>query len=274
MTSMTPCRNASALLAVLGLALAPCVAGAWSLPAHQRVTTEAIDLLPKRMKGFFKDHRFEIATLAVDAVDEDEGPERRFAADLLTPFPFFDLPRNEEMLQKKWPEQAADMGRLPWLIQEAHGALEAAFRVGDRALILQSADRLSLLVADLHNPLALTKNSDGQDTGQHGLWVRLTQRLPEALAERIEADGDAAHYLDHPEEHVFSMMNASYIWLDNLLYHEELAARGHGGYTELYYADLALRLRPMLKVWLSDAATDVSSFWYTAWTDAGRPELE
>lgn len=261
-------------LAALLLTSVPAPAGAWSLPAHQRVTREAIELLPKDLKPFFKDHRYEMATLAVDALDAEEGPERRFAADRLMPFPFFDLPRSEAALTQKWPQETPELGRLPWLIHEAQASLEEAFRVGDRALILQSADRLALLVADLRNPLALSVNHDGQVTGQHGLWVRVSQRLPEVLGKDLKVDGDAAHYLDAPGEYVFGMMNASYVWLDNLLYHEELAARGRAGYGELYYASLASRVGPLLRLWLSEAATDVSSYWYTAWTDAGRPKLE
>ena len=39
------------------------------------------------------------------------------------------------------------------------------------------------------------------------------------------------------------MMNQVYVWLDNLLYLEELAQRGQGGYTELYYEMLRRRRR-------------------------------
>ena len=38
------------------------------------------------------------------------------------------------------------------------------------------------LVADLHSPLALSENADGQKTGQDGLWVRFNTRLPEGAA--------------------------------------------------------------------------------------------
>ena len=41
-----------------------------------------------------------------------------------------------------------------------------------------------------------------------------------------------------------------------------------------YFEDLARRVGPVLQVRLSRAAEDVGSFWYTAWTVAGRPELK
>jgi hypothetical protein len=212
-------------------------------------------------------------SLAPDADLPAEGPERRFAVDRLKPFPFAELPRAEKAFAEAFPEQARDTGRLPWLLLESHERLVEAFRAGDKARILGESDTLAQLVADLHNPLALTDNADGQKTGQHGLWVRFTTKLPEAMKGKVKLDPDAAHLLDDPRAYVFSMINATYVWLDNLLYEEELAKRGKGGYTEIYFDDLGTRVGP-LRQRLGQAAEHAGSYWYTAWTAAGRPELK
>ena len=34
-------------------------------------------------------------------------------------------------------------------------------------------------------------------------------------------------------------MRGSYVWVDNILYHEELARRGKAGYSEIYFEALA-----------------------------------
>ena len=168
------------------------------------------------------------------------------------------------------------MGRLPWLVHESHARLVEAFRAKDKARILAESDLLAGLVADLHNPLALTDNADGQKTGQHGLWTRFSVRLPEVLQilNRLKLDPDAAHFLDQPKEHAFSILNATYVWLDNALYEEDLAKRGKPGYGDIYYEDLAGRAGPLVRDRLSRAAGNVGSYWYTAWTEAGRPELK
>ena len=46
------------------------------------------------------------------------------------------------------------------------------------------------------------------------------------------------------------------------------------GYTELYYEAFEQRARGILRDRLSRAAGDVGSYWYTAWTAAGRPDLK
>jgi|MudIll2142460700_1097286.scaffolds.fasta_scaffold36061_5 hypothetical protein len=260
---------------LVGLATAPLPAWAWGPVVHQVVTDKAIDTLPKELRKFYKDHRLELPTLAPDAEPAgEEGPERRFAVDRLMAFPFADLPRSEAEIEARFGKEKAAIGRLPWLIQETFQGLVAAFRAGDRTRILEGSDRLAGLVTDLRNPLALTGNADGQQTGQHGLWIRWSTRFPEAAKAALKLNPDAAHYLDDPNEYVFAIINATYIWVDNILYTEDLARRGKGGYTEIYFAALEERAAVILRSHLGFAASDIGSYWYTAWTDAGRPELK
>jgi hypothetical protein len=260
------------LCAVLGLAAPP--AQAWGPAAHQAATAKAIDTLPGGLKGFYKDHRLELPTLSLEPSFPDEGIERRFALDRVLPFPFEDMPRSESELAARFPEAAATLGRLPWLIQESYARLVQAFKERDKGKILTESDLIAGLLTDLHNPLALTENADGQKTGQHGLWVRFGSKLPEAMGRRLDLDPDAAALVDDPRQYVFATLNGAYVWLDNLLYLEDLAHRGKSGYGEIYYEALALRAGSLLKARLSQAAQDSGSYWYTAWTAAGRPELK
>jgi hypothetical protein len=269
---LLPARRFAPLLA-LGL-LFPSSARAWSPTVHQDVTAKAIDTLPKPLKAFYEAHRLEIPSLAPDAEPAAEGLDRRFAVDRVRPFPFTDLPHTEAAFKEAFGEGGKDVGRLPWLILESHQRLIEAFKSGDKARILGESDTLAQLVADLHNPLALTDNADGQKTEQHGLWIRFTTKLPEAMHSKLKLGPDAAHLLEDPRTFVFSVLNGTYVWLDNLLYEEELSKRGKAGYTEIYFDDLGARVGPILRARLSEAAGRAGSFWYTAWTSAGRPELK
>ncbi|HEX6736667.1 MAG TPA: hypothetical protein VF310_00210, partial [Vicinamibacteria bacterium] len=106
-----------------------------------------------------------------------------------------------------------------------------------------------------------------------GLWVRFTLKFPDSLPKGLGLDPDAAHLLDDPKGYVFSMINGTYVWLDNLLYQEELAKRGQSGYGEIYYEAMGQRAGSLLRARLSQATGDVGSYWYTAWSAAGRPAL-
>ena len=242
--------------------------------AHQVTVSAAIDTLPKPLKAFYKAHRMEMPSLALEPEFPVRGPERRFMVDRLLPFPFRELPRSEAEVKAKFGDKAEGVGRLPWLVQESYARLLDAMKAGDKAKILAESDVLGGLVVDLHSPLNLTDNFDGQKTGQHGLWVRLVEKLPQALGGDLKLSPDAANYLDNPKEYVFSIMLGTYVWLDNTLYLEELTRRSKAGYGDPYFEDLARRVGPILKEHLSRAAEDAGSFWYTAWSVAGRPDLK
>jgi hypothetical protein len=242
--------------------------------AHQVTVAAAIDTLPKQLRSFYKEHRAEMPSLALEPEFPVRGPERRFMVDRLLPFPFRELPRSEAEIKAKFGEKAEGIGRLPWLIQESYARLAEAMKAGDKDKILAESDVLAGLVVDMHSALNLTENYDGQKTGQHGLWVRLVEKLPQAVGRDLKLSPDAANYLDNPKEYVFSMMLGTYVWLDNTLYLEELARRGKSGYGDPYFEDLARRVGPILRERLARAAEDAGSYWYTAWTVAGRPELK
>lgn len=272
-----PCRIPPALSAAVALVLLgtlPGPAQAWGPGAHARITSEAIETLPKGMKAYYKAHKLEIPSLSPEAEIAEDAPDRRFTVDRLVPFPFGDLPRTEATLKERFGDDAVKIGRLPWLVQESYAKLVEAFRSGDKTRILAESDTLGGYVADMSNPLALSENWDGQKTGQHGLWVRFATKLPEVMDKRLKVGPEAARFLDDPKGQVFFIGGATYIWLDNLLYEEELAHRGQSGYGELYYESLERRAGWLLRARFEQAATDVGSYWYTAWTAAGRPELK
>jgi hypothetical protein len=255
-------------------------AGAWSPTVHELVTGRAVDTLPKPLKQYFKTHRMEMPSVAPVVEEEEEptarpeeGQDRRFAIDALVPFPFLDVPRSEAEVKERFPDKADKVGRLPWLIHDSYARLVEAFKAKDKAKILAESDTLAALVADLNNPLALTENFDGQKTGQHGLWVRFTERFPESMGKRLVINPDAARYIDDPKGYVFTSMPRAYVWVDNLLYADDLAHRGKTAYSESYFEFLRARAEDLLKARLSAAAEDAGSYWYTAWTAAGRPDL-
>jgi hypothetical protein len=242
--------------------------------AHRVVVKEAIDVLPKQLKEFYEGHREEIPSQALEPEFPRRGPERRFLVDQLLPFPFKGLPRSEKALQARFGEEAGRVGRLPWLVYASYDRLVEAFRAGEKLGLLRGSDEMAGYMVDLNSPLNLTKNFDGQETGQHGLWLRMTEKLPEAMGGDLKLKSDAANYLDRPKEYVFSVMLESYVWADNILYLDELARRGKAGYSAAYYEAFAQRAGPILRERLSSAAEDAASYWYTAWTVAGRPNLK
>lgn len=264
-------KTLSRLGACLLVALIPGPAFAWSDAVYRLVIRKAIDTLPKAQKKYFEDHRYEMPSLTPDE-DPPVRPEgRRFAIDLVGVFPFGDVPQDEESVKAKTDPRL--VGRLPFLLLEAQAKLVAAFKSKDKERILEAADGVAILAADLNNPLALSQNFDGQKTDQPGLSKRFTSQLAEAMEGRLKLNPEAARLLENPRDYVFGSMVRNHVWVDNILYADRLAYRGKSSYGGPYFEALELRSGRLLGEILSNAAADVGSFWYTAWTEAGRPEL-
>lgn len=245
---------------------------AWSDAVYRLVLHRAIDTLPKAQKKYFETHKFEMPTLVPDE-DPPVRPEgRRFAVDLLGKFPFDNIPQDEAGVKKLADPEL--VGRLPFLLLDAQARLVQAFRSGDKEKILHEADAVGILAADLNNPLTLSENFDGAKTAQSGIAKRFGTQLAESMQGRLKLNPEAARLLDLPRDYVFGSLVRSQVWVDNILYADNLAHRGKSSYGGPYFEALELRAGRLLGDILSDAAADVGSFWYTAWTEAGRPELK
>ncbi len=257
--------------ALLLLVFLPGTSFAWSDAVYRLVLRKAIDTLPKAQKKYFEAHRYELPSMTPDE-DPPARPEgRRFAIDLLGAFPFANVPQDEKGIAAN--SDPARVGRLPFLLLEAQGRLVEAFRAGDKERILEAADAVAILAADLNNPLALSENFDGQKTEQAGLSKRFTAQLADAMEGRLKLNPEAARLLENPRDYVFGTITRNHVWVDNILYADRLAFRGKSAYSGPYFEAFELRTGRLLGEILSNAAADVGSFWYTAWTEAGRPEL-
>ena len=195
--------------------------------------------------------------------------------DRLLPFPFRELPRSEAELKAKYGEKAEGIGRLPWLVQESYARLVEAMKASDKDKILAESDVLGGLVVDLNSALNLTENFDGQKTGQHGLWVRLVEKLPQAHGREPQALCPTPPTTSTTRRSTSSPS----CWAPTCGSTTRSTSRSWRGGARPATATPTSRtspsrVGPILRERLSRAAEDTGSFWYTAWSVAGRPELK
>ena len=62
-------------------------------------------------------------------------------------------------------------------------------------------------------------------------------------------------------------------WLETILLADRNSRRSQNTYNDEYYDHFYNAAAVILIRQLSDAATDVGSYWLTAWINAGRPQL-
>ncbi|HSB91509.1 MAG TPA: zinc dependent phospholipase C family protein [Flavitalea sp.] len=268
----------------------------WGFYGHRTINNMAVFLLPPEMLALFKPN---IDFLIEHSVDPDkrryivpgEGPRHYIDLDHYGNYPFNDLPRQySKAIAKFGTDSLQAHGVGPWWLQVMVGRLTEAFRTKDKNRILKLAAETGHYMADLHVPLHTSSNHNGQFTNQagiHGFWE---SRVPELLAER-EWDfwiGHAA-YIDDLLGFTWNRVLESAAATDSVLKFEKLLSdkfredkkysfEWRNGKTIRQYSSAFTiaynrRLNGMVERRMRQAIFSVASIWYTAWINAGQPEL-
>ena len=274
-------------------------AGAWGFYGHRRINRMACFALPPELFPFFKRHIDFISDHAVDPdrrryADPEEAPRHYIDIDHYAHAgedPFAVVPRTWDMAVQKFTEDTLKAyGIVPWHVQVMHGRLVQAFKRGDVDRILRHAADLGHYVGDAHVPLHTTENYNGQLTGQVGIHAFWESRIPELSAENYDHLVGRARYLNDPLTVAWEAVQASHLAVDSVLdlerkingeYPEDMKFvfedRGRGSmrfpsreYTQAYEASM----NGMVERRMNASIITLGSFWYTAWVDAGQPDLE
>ncbi len=283
------------LLCILLLLNHPCLC--WGFYAHQKINYYAVFLLPPEMILLYKPN---IVFLSEHAVDPDkrryavpdEGPRHYIDIDHYGTYPYDSLPR-------KWADAVAKFGEdslkrygiVPWHIQNMLHRLTDAFKTKNFSAIMKTSAEIGHYIADAHVPLHASSNHNGQltnQTGIHGFWE---SRVPELLAEK-EFDffiGKAA-YIQNPGDFTWKRVLESARAADTVLrYEKELskqfpddrkyAFEERNGKTIRQYSSAFTiaynkKLDGMIERRMRQSIFAIASFWYTAWVNAGQPNLE
>jgi hypothetical protein len=267
----------------------------WGFFAHHRINRLAVFTLPKGMAGFYRANINFITEHAVDPdkkryVDSLEGPRHFLDADHYGKAPFGRIPQNWYDAAKKYTIDTLDKyGTVPWVIQYHYYWLVKAFKAHDTTAILKTSANIGHYIADAHVPLHLTMNYDGQLTNQKGIHALWESRLPELFSDQYNLYVGKARYIDNPLTEAFAICRASYKCADSVLLLErklnatfppdkkyETVMRGKRkttDYSVAYSTAYHKLLNGMVRRRMRAAILSVGSFWYSAWVDAGQPDL-
>lgn len=248
------------------------------------------------MDGFYKSNIGFITEHAVDPdkrryVDSLEGARHFLDADHYGKSPFGRIPQNWYDAVKKYSVDTLDKyGTVPWVIQYHYYWLVKAFKAHDTTAILKTSANIGHYIADAHVPLHLTINYDGQLTDQQGIHALWESRLPELFSNKYNLYVGKARYIDNPLTEAFRICRESYKCKDSVLLMErklnatfppdqkyETTLRGKRkvkDYSVAYSTAYHKLLNGMVKRRMRAAILSVGSFWYSAWVDAGMPDLD
>lgn len=268
----------------------------WGFFAHQKINYYAVFLLPPEMMVLYKPN---IEFITEHAVDPDkrrymiaaEGPRHYIDIDVYGKYPFDSLPRKWEDAVAKFSEaRLIENGIVPWWVQTMQRRLVNAFKEKDQSKILKLSAEIGHYIADAHVPLHASSNHNGQLTGQQGIHGFWESRVPELLADKEWSFFiGKAEYIKNPGDFIWKRVLESASEADTVLKYEKqlsekfspdkkFAFENRNGkivrqYSSAYSLAYNQMLKGMIEARMRSSIYAVASFWYTAWVDAGQPDL-
>jgi hypothetical protein len=268
----------------------------WGFYAHKKINYFAVFLLPPEMMVLYKPNIDFVAEHAVDpdkrryAVPE-EAPRHYIDIDHYGKYPYDSLPRKWNDAVVKYSEDTLNAhGIVPWWLQTMLYRLTDAFKEKNQVKILKYSAEIGHYIADSHVPLHANSNHNGQFTDQKGIHGFWESRIPELLAEK-EWDFfiGKADYIKNPADFIWKRILESGAEADTVLKYEKELTKNfpsdqkfsfedRNGTTIRQYSSAFSKkyndlLKGMVERRMRQSIYAVASFWYTAWVNAGQPDL-
>jgi len=285
------------LLIVLILVLINMPAFCWGFFGHQRINYYSVFLLPPEMMVLYKKN---ISFLSEHAVDpdkrryavKDEGPRHFIDIDVYGKYPFPDLPhRWDSAIAKFGEEHVRENGIVPWHVQTMLYRLTEAFKTKDFSRIMKNSAELGHYIADAHVPLHASSNHNGQLTNQKGIHGFWESRVPELLAEKnFDFFIGKAEYIKDPGKFIWDRVLESSLQADSVLMIEKELTQKFSEdqkysfeerngvvirqYSSAFTIAFDKALNGMVERRMRQSIFAIASFWYTAWVNAGQPDLK
>jgi hypothetical protein len=254
-------------------------AWAWGRNGNKLVVNKAIDTLPADIREFFESNRALLSQHVTDPLDSiaktaSERHNHFLYLDKYGRFPYDGLPRSYKAAVTKFGKTKLQAnGLLPWQIGVYSQKLTESIKAGHWDEAKLDAAILANYVAEAHDPFNTTEDFDGRLTGQAGINDRFGTTLIDRYSSFFPMRPNDAAYINDPTDHAFESCLSSHSWLETIQLADRNSRRSQNTYNDEYYDHFYNAAAVILIRQLSDAATDVGSYWLTAWINAGRPQL-
>ena len=245
---------------------------------------------------FYKPH---IDFITEHATDPDkrryavasEGARHYIDIDHYGKYPFEELPHQwKDAVEKFGEDTLVTYGIVPWHIPTMLARLTKAFKEKNFSSILKNSTEIGHYIADAHVPLHASENHNGQLTDQKGIHAFWESRVPELLAEKkFDFFIGKAQYIKEPEKFIWERVLESANAADSVLKFEKKLSMQFPGdkkfafekrnntvikqYSSDYTIAYDKMLNGMIERRMRQSIFAIASFWYTAWINAGQPDL-
>jgi len=267
----------------------------WGFYSHKIINRIAVFTLPPQMIGFYKKHIEYVTEHAVDPdkrsfADPKEAVKHYIDIDHYGDKPFENMPKYwNDAIAKYTEDTLQTYGINPWNIYKMEFRLTEAFKKQDVDEILWCSANIGHYIADACTPLHTTQYYDGKTPEQKGIHSFWESRIPELTAADFELFTGRAEYIDKPIDKIWKTIKESNEAIDTIFSVEEkmrtdfpqdkkfsYETKGQTQvktYSKAYTIEFSQKLNGMVEKRMETAILFVGSMWYTAWVNAGQPDL-
>jgi hypothetical protein len=272
----------------------------WGMRGHYSINQAAIFALPKPLGLFFYNHLDFVAEGSnvpdlrkySHLKDRNEGP--RHFIDIED---FGDIAFDSLKIKPKKAFADKDLqkwGYLPWFVMETTKSLTTAMKGNRRTEALFIASDLGHYIADAHMPLHTSSNFDGQLTDQKGVHAHWEALLVERYGSGYRFDVEPAQYITNMDSEIWEIIRHAHALADSMLtidkklrdefpadnlYEKDAEGKisknkfGQQVFSKEYSERYHKALNGMVESQMRKSIRAIANFWYTAWVDAGKPDL-
>ena len=250
----------------------------WGNVGHRIINTKTILSITSEM-SFWGSWSDSLAAHGSDAdyrksSDPTEYPKHFIDIDN---YPEFNLTGNisqnfDSLIQQHGYNFVMDQGILPWAIMNTIDSLQTVFQNNQFHKAMLFAADLGHYVGDMHMPLHLTRNYNGQYTGQSGVHSRFESNMINTYNGQIVYSGDSLIYINNISDFIFNMLYNNYNYVDSVLMADSIAKAFAGNTTSLtYYSKMWELSKGFTTELFKSASHKLTCLIYTAWINAGSP---
>ncbi|MFW5878054.1 MAG: T9SS type A sorting domain-containing protein, partial [bacterium] len=265
---------------IFSLILVTIVLAGWGGSGHYIISSGITKFFNQEMQiysewvAYIADHASDADYRKDD--DPSEGPKHYIDVDNYPEFIAngeisMDLQENIDAHGESFVEQN---GYLPWATINSYNSLVKNLREGNWEMAKFHAADLGHYVADGHMPLHITANYNGQFTGNRGIHYRYESQMVNEFSSEIEYEGEEIHEVAKIDEYIFNYLYENYAYVDSVLLADDYAKSVNPNTDSYEYTSALWQKTEKFTIMLFQKASHaLTELLYTAWLEAGKPDL-
>jgi len=268
------------ILALLIIILSAPQSHSWTMDAHKWILHEAVKRMPdSKGKEYIKEN---LEKISYKVMDPDFRKGKGGALEMsyhkinleeyfkygfkIENFPW-DKKKITEAVGK---ENFIEIGQGPWGLKEVFDNMVKALKSRDKKNFIQLAADFAHYEGDLHNPLHITSNYNGQLSGNFGVHIRFEKDLTLRFLSEVKSEKRIKiNKITNFEKFTFAHLKKSFTHVALVIRADKTAQWEPGLYDEKYYSRYWMLVKDVYYDVLNDAADNLACYLHTAVLNAG-----